>query len=146
MFLAVLKQKTMQIHFLHRIYTEVLLLSLDLHCGSPFSYFECKSRNLSSAPLSLNAGLIPPVSPCPLFSCIPTSHVFIKLNKMHVCFTCRPLNKGIDSFIRTQSVRFSPAKLSGRTAFPRRFRSFSLVTALFIPLTSNQLFLPESRD
>lgn len=112
------------------------LFTQNLHRGSltvtasslwlPFSCFECKSCNLSSTPLSLNAELIPPVYPCPLFSCIPTLHVFIKLNKMHVCFTCRPLNKGIGSFIRTQSVRFSPAKLSGRTAFHRRSRSFRL--------------------
>lgn len=59
-------------------------------------------------------------------SCIPTLHVFIKLNKLHVCLTWRLANWDTGSFIKTQSARFSPAKLIGRTTPLCRCRSFRL--------------------
>lgn len=101
-------------------------LALDLHRGCTSFTLNAKKLQFQLSISFIKCRIDPTSLSLSSLSCIPTLHVFIKLNKSHVCLTCRLANWDTGSFIKTQSVRFSPAKLIGRTALLCRSRSFRL--------------------
>lgn len=101
-------------------------MALDLHRDGASFTLNAKKLQFQLSTSFIKCGIDPTSLSLSSLSCSPTLHVFIKLNKLHVCLTFRLANWDTGSFIRTQSARFSPAQLIGRTALFCRSRSFRL--------------------